>query len=33
VSLGAQARAWLDRPDGGPDWSLRVVATCLFRTK
>jgi hypothetical protein len=32
VSLGAQARAWLDRPDGGPDWGLRFVATFLFPT-
>jgi hypothetical protein len=30
VSLGAQARVYLDRPEGGPDWGLRFVATFLF---
>ena len=31
ISLGAQARVYLDEPDdGGPDWGLRFVATFLF---
>jgi hypothetical protein len=30
VSLAANARVYLDRPDGGPDWGLRFVATFLF---
>ncbi len=33
VSLGAQARVYLDRPEGGPDWGLRVIATLLFPKK
>jgi hypothetical protein len=30
VSLGVQGRYYLDAPDEGPDWGLRLVATLLF---
>jgi hypothetical protein len=33
VSLAAFGRGYFDRPDGGPDWGLRFVATFLFPTK
>ncbi len=30
VSLGVQARSYLVRPDGGPGWGARFIATFLF---
>jgi hypothetical protein len=30
VSFAGGARAYLDAPDGGPDWGLRFVVTLLF---
>lgn len=30
VSFAGGARAYLDAPDGGPDWGLRFVVTFLF---
>lgn len=30
VSLGVNARYYLEKPDDGPDWGLRFVATFLF---
>jgi hypothetical protein len=30
ISLAAQGRVYLERPDDGPDWGLRFVATLLF---
>ena len=30
LSLGGGARAYLEKPDRGPDWGLRFVATLLF---
>jgi hypothetical protein len=30
VSLSAGVRAYIDKPDGGPDWGLRFVCTFLF---
>ncbi len=33
VQLGVGGRAYLDGPDGGPDWGMRAVATFLFPKK
>ncbi|MFD0988014.1 hypothetical protein [Methyloligella solikamskensis] len=33
VQLGVGGRAYLDSPDGGPDWGVRAVATFLFPEK
>ena len=30
VSLGGGAKIYIETPDGGPEWGLRVVATLLF---
>lgn len=30
VSLGVGGRAYLDRPDGAPDWGLRLQLTFLL---
>lgn len=30
VSLAIQGRYYLDRPEGGPEWGMRFVATLLF---
>ncbi len=30
VSLGIQGRYYLERPDGGPEWGMRFIATLLF---
>ena len=33
ASIAGGARAYLDKPDGGPDWGLRVVFTLLYPKK
>lgn len=33
VSLGVQGRYYLDRPEEGPEWGVRFVATFLFPEK
>ena len=33
ASVAAGARSYLDKPDGGPDWGLRLVFTLLFPEK
>ncbi len=33
VSFAGGARAYLDAPDGGPDWGLRFVVTLLYPKK
>jgi len=30
VSLGGGVRAYIEAPDGGPDWGVRFVVTLLY---